>query len=205
MAPSAARTDTVERIVIENCAIATVDADDTEYASGHVVVAGNRIESVGAGKAPEGLTNVVRRIDGTGHLVTPGLVNTHHHFYQWITRGLATDHNLFDWLVALYPTWARIDEPMVRAAAQGSLAMMARGGVTTAMDHHYVHPRGSGDLSGAIIGAARETGVRFTLARGSMDRGKSDGGLPPDFAVESLEGALAGTEETIDTTPPSTR
>ncbi|MFJ2443679.1 MULTISPECIES: 8-oxoguanine deaminase [unclassified Streptomyces] len=187
------------RIVIENCAIATVDAHDTEYATGHVVVAGNRIESVGAGAAPAGLENVVRRIDGTGHLVTPGLVNTHHHFYQWITRGLATDHNLFDWLVALYPTWARIDEPMVRAAAQGSLAMMARGGVTTAMDHHYVFPRGSGDLSGAIIGAAAEMGVRFTLARGSMDRGESDGGLPPDFAVESLDGALAATEETVDT------
>ncbi|WP_405984388.1 8-oxoguanine deaminase [Streptomyces sp. NBC_00872] len=186
------------RIVIENCAIATVDAHDTEYASGHVVVADNRIESVGAGRAPAALERVVRRIDGTGHLVTPGLVNTHHHFYQWITRGLATDHNLFDWLVALYPVWARIDEPMVRAAARGSLAMMARGGVTTAMDHHYVYPRGTGDLSGAIIGAAAETGVRFTLARGSMDRGASDGGLPPDFAVESLDSALAATEETVD-------
>jgi cytosine/adenosine deaminase-related metal-dependent hydrolase len=186
------------RIVIENCAVATVDADDTEYASGHVVVAGRRIESVGPGPAPDGLTDVVRVIDGTGHLLTPGLVNTHHHFYQWITRGLATDHNLFDWLVALYPTWARIDEPMVRAAAQGSLAMMARGGVTTATDHHYVHPRGAGDLSGAIVGAAAETGVRFTLARGSMDRGASDGGLPPDFAVESLDEALAATEETVD-------
>lgn len=186
------------RIVIENCAIATVDANDTEYASGYVVVADNLIESVGAGRAPAGLENVVRRVDGTGHLVTPGLVNTHHHFYQWITRGLATDHNLFNWLVALYPTWARIDESMARAAAQGSLAMMARGGVTTAMDHHYVYPRGAGDLSGAIIGAASETGVRFTLARGSMDRGESDGGLPPDFAVESLEGALAATEATVD-------
>ncbi|GAA1366238.1 8-oxoguanine deaminase [Streptomyces beijiangensis] len=186
------------RIVIENVAIATVDAQDTEYASGHVVVAGNRIESVGAGKAPEGLENVVRRIDGTGHLVTPGLVNTHHHFYQWITRGLATDHNLFNWLVALYPTWARIDEPMARSAAQGSLAMMARGGVTTAMDHHYVFPKDSGDLSSAIIGAASEMGVRFTLARGSMDRSEKDGGLPPDFAVETLEGALASTEATID-------
>jgi cytosine/adenosine deaminase-related metal-dependent hydrolase len=186
------------RIVIENCSIATVDANDTEYASGHIVVADNRIESVGAGKAPAGLENVARRVDGTGHLVTPGLVNTHHHFYQWITRGLATDHNLFNWLVALYPTWARIDEPMVRSAARGSLAMMARGGVTTAMDHHYVYPQGSGDLSGAIIGAASDMGVRFTLARGSMDRGKSDGGLPPDFAVESLEGALAATEATID-------
>ncbi|MFF3155558.1 8-oxoguanine deaminase [Streptomyces sp. NPDC057910] len=194
MAPSAAP----QRIVIENCAIATVDANDTEYASGYLVVADNKIESIGAGQAPKGLENVVRRIDGTGHLVTPGLVNTHHHFYQWITRGLATDHNLFNWLVALYPTWARIDEQMGRVAAQGSLAMMARGGVTTAMDHHYVYPQNSGDLSGAIIGAASEMGVRFTLARGSMDRSVKDGGLPPDFAVETLDGALAATAATVD-------
>ncbi|MEU9582221.1 8-oxoguanine deaminase [Streptomyces werraensis] len=193
------------RTVIENCAIATVDANDTEHAAGHLVLAGDRIESLGPGPAPEGLENVARRIDATGHLATPGLVNTHHHFYQWLTRGLATDHNLFDWLVALYPTWARIDEAMVHAAAQGSLAMMARGGVTTAMDHHYVFPRGSGDLSGAIVTAARDMGVRFTLARGSMDRGESDGGLPPDFAVETLDDALAATEETVrrhhDTSP----
>ncbi|RMI91857.1 8-oxoguanine deaminase [Streptomyces sp. ZS0098] len=193
------------RTVIENCAIATVDANDTEHAGGHLVLAGDRIESLGPGPAPEGLENVARRIDAAGHLATPGLVNTHHHFYQWLTRGLATDHNLFDWLVALYPTWARIDEAMVQAAAQGSLAMMARGGVTTAMDHHYVFPRGSGDLSGAIITAARDMGVRFTLARGSMDRGESDGGLPPDFAVETLDDALAATEETVrrhhDTAP----
>ncbi|MEU1944695.1 MULTISPECIES: 8-oxoguanine deaminase [unclassified Streptomyces] len=188
----------MHRIVIENCAVATVDAQDTEYASGHVVVAGNRIESVGEGRAPRGLEDVVRRIDGTGHLVTPGLVNTHHHFYQWLTRGLAQDSNLFDWLVALYPVWARIDEPMVHAAARGSLAMMVRGGVTTAMDHHYVFPRGSGDLLGAEIRAAGELGVRFTAARGSMDLGASAGGLPPDFAVESTEDALAATERAIN-------
>ncbi|GGO44347.1 8-oxoguanine deaminase [Streptomyces daqingensis] len=190
---------TTERVVIENCAVATVDAHDTEHAAGHVVVAGNRIESVGAGAAPEGLTGVVRRVDGTGHLVTPGLVNTHHHFYQWLTRGLAQDANLFDWLVALYPTWARIDEEMVYAAARGSLGMMARGGVTTAMDHHYVFPRGAGDLLGAEIRAARELGVRFNPTRGSMDLGESDGGLPPDFAVETTDGALAATEEAVDT------
>ncbi|GAA2729108.1 8-oxoguanine deaminase [Streptomyces nogalater] len=193
MGPSAA-----QRVVIENCAIATVDAGDTEYAFGYLVLAGNRIEAVGAGEAPRTLENVVRRIDGRGHLATPGLVNTHHHFYQWITRGLATDHNLFDWLVALYPVWARIDERMTYTAAQGSLAMMARGGVTTAMDHHYVYPRGSGDLSGSIIRAAAEMGVRFTLARGSMDRGEKDGGLPPDFAVETLQDALRATEETVE-------
>ena len=191
--------DRTERIVIESCAVATVDAHGTEHDRGHVVVAGNRIESVGAGSAPAGLGNVVRRVDGTGHLVTPGLVNTHHHFYQWLTRGLAQNANLFDWLVALYPIWARIDEDMVRAAARGSLGMMVRGGVTTAMDHHYVFPRGSGDLLGAEIGAARDLGVRFNPTRGSMDLGASDGGLPPDFAVESTDDALAATEEAIDT------
>ncbi len=187
------------RIVIENCAVATVDAGDTEFASGHIVVADNRIESVGAGPAPTALENVVRRIDGTGHLATPGLVNTHHHFYQWLTRGLAQNANLFQWLVALYPTWSRIDEDMVYEAARGSLAMMARGGVTTAMDHHYVFPQGTGDLLGAEIRAARELGVRFSPTRGSMDRGEKDGGLPPDFAVETTEAALAATEEAVDT------
>ncbi|SDO51017.1 Cytosine/adenosine deaminase [Actinacidiphila guanduensis] len=189
----------VPRTVIENCAVAVVDAVGTEYARGHIVVAGQVIESVGPGPAPKDLEHVVRRVDGTGHLATPGLVNTHHHFYQWLTRGLAQDSNLFDWLVELYPTWARIDEPMVHAAASGSLAVMARGGVTTAMDHHYVFPRGAGDLLGAEIRAAAELGVRFTAARGSMDRGASDGGLPPDFAVESTEEALRATEEAVDT------
>ncbi|MDB1089220.1 8-oxoguanine deaminase [Streptomyces sp. ACA25] len=187
-----------QRLVIENCALATVDAHDTEYPAGHVVVAGSRIETVGPGPAPAGLTGVTRRIDGTGHLATPGLINTHHHFYQWLTRGLAQDAHLFDWLVALYPTWSRIDEPMVHAAAQGSLAMMARGGVTTAADHHYIFPRGAGDLVGAEVRAAAELGVRLTLARGSMDRGTSEGGLPPDFAVETTEGALLATEQAID-------
>ncbi|MDT0305763.1 8-oxoguanine deaminase [Streptomyces sp. DSM 44917] len=188
---------TARRIVIENCAIATVDAEGTEHAEGHLVVAGNRIESVGPGPAPRDLPGVARRVDAAGHLATPGLVNTHHHFYQWLTRGLAQNCNLFDWLVTLYPIWARIDEPMVHAAARGSLAMMARGGVTTAMDHHYVFPRGAGDLLGAEIRAARELGVRFTATRGSMDRGASDGGLPPDFAVETTEEALAASERAV--------
>ncbi|MGK5638982.1 8-oxoguanine deaminase [Streptomyces sp. URMC 126] len=187
------------RTVIENCALATVDAHDTEHATGHLVIADEHIESVGPGPAPDGLTGVVRRVDATGHLATPGLVNTHHHFYQWLTRGLAQDAVLFDWLKALYPVWARIDEPMVYEAARASLAMMVRGGVTTAADHHYVFPRGAGDLLGAEIRAARELGVRFHPTRGSMDLGASDGGLPPDFAVETLDAALAATEEAIDT------
>jgi len=192
------------RIVIENCAVATVDAAGTEYASGHVVVAGNVIESVGPGPAPavEGgddpaVEAVTRRIDGTGHLVTPPGQHPPP-FLPVAHPRLAQNSNLFDWLVELYPTWARIDEPMVYAAASGSLAMMARGGSPPAMDHHYVFPRGSGDLLGAEIRAAAELGVRFT-ATAVRWTGQSDGGLPPDFAVETTEAALLATEAAIDT------
>ncbi|MEV7928053.1 8-oxoguanine deaminase [Kitasatospora sp. NPDC088779] len=188
-----------QRIVIENVAIATVDADDTEYARGHVVILGNTIESVGDGPAPQWLDNVVRRINGEGHLITPGLVNTHHHFYQWITRGLAQNDILFDWLVALYPTWARIDEKLVHAASQGSAAALLKSGCTTASDHHYVFPKDGGDVLGASIEAVRELGLRFTALRGSMDRGKKDGGLPPDHAVEELDDILTASEAAVDT------
>ncbi|MCU7821810.1 8-oxoguanine deaminase [Kitasatospora sp. DSM 101779] len=187
-----------QRIVIENVAIATVDADDTEHARGHVVILGNRIESVGNGPAPQWLDNVVRRINGEGHLVTPGLVNTHHHFYQWITRGLAQDSILFDWLVALYPTWARIDEKLVHAATQGSAAALLKSGCTTASDHHYVFPQGGGDVLGASIEGVQELGLRFTALRGSMDRSKKDGGLPPDHAVERTEDILIASEAAVD-------
>ncbi|MFD8751846.1 8-oxoguanine deaminase [Kitasatospora sp. NPDC059577] len=187
-----------QRIVIENVAIATVDANDTEYARGHVVILGNTIEAVGDGPAPAWLDNVVRRINGEGHLVTPGLVNTHHHFYQWITRGLAQDDILFDWLVALYPTWARIDDKLVHAASQGSAAALLKSGCTTASDHHYVFPKDGGDILGASIEAVRELGLRFTALRGSMDRSKKDGGLPPDHAVEELDDILAASEAAVD-------
>ncbi|MFG2818287.1 8-oxoguanine deaminase [Kitasatospora sp. NPDC048365] len=187
-----------QRIVIENVAVATVDANDTEYARGHVVILGNTIESVGDGPAPAWLDNVVRRINGEGHLVTPGLVNTHHHFYQWITRGLAQDNILFDWLVALYPTWAQIDDKLVHAASLGSAAALLKSGCTTASDHHYVFPQGGGDVLGASIEAVQQLGMRFTALRGSMDRSKKDGGLPPDHAVEKTEDILIASEAAVD-------
>jgi len=193
-------TAMAERLVIENATVATVDVADTEFPTGHVVVEGNWIVAVGAGAAPSYTDDVaVRRIDGSGHLVTPGLVNTHHHFYQWVTRGLAQDATLFDWLVALYPTWSRIDEDVVYAAARGSISSLLLSGCTAAADHHYVFPRGAGDLLGAEIRAARELGLRFHPTRGSMDRGVSDGGLPPDFAVESIEAILDATAQAVDT------
>nr|WP_225726225.1 MULTISPECIES: 8-oxoguanine deaminase [unclassified Nocardia] len=183
-------------LVIDGCAVATVDAAGTEYRNGHVVVHGNRIGAVGAGPAPE--FRGVRRVDGTGCLLTPGLVNTHHHLYQWITRGLAADDSLFGWLTTLYPIWAGIDEDAVRIAAIGALATLARTGCTTTTDHHYLFPRDGGDLLGAEISAAAEVGLRFQPCRGSMDLGQGTGGLPPDEVVESLDTVLAACAAAID-------
>ena len=186
------------RTVIENAAIATVDGGEeagTEYASGHVVVNDNVIEAVGAGTAPG---DADRRVDASGCLVTPGFVNTHHHLYQWATRGYAQQATLFEWLTELYPVWAGIDEEITHAAAVAGLARLARTGCTTAADHHYVIPRDGGDVFGATIEAASQVGVRLHGIRGSMDRGESHGGLPPDDIVETLDGALDGTAEAID-------
>ncbi|WP_405178491.1 8-oxoguanine deaminase [Nocardia sp. NBC_01377] len=181
-------------LVIDGCAIATVDAAGTEYRTGHVVVHGNRIGAVGAGPAP--ITDAPR-IDGGGCLLTPGLVNTHHHLYQWITRGLAADSTLFEWLTTLYPVWAGIDEESVRIAATGALAALARTGCTTTTDHHYVFPSAGGDLLGAEIAAAADVGLRFHPCRGSMDLGASSGGLPPDDVVESLDAILVASADAI--------
>ncbi|WP_280254183.1 amidohydrolase family protein, partial [Nocardia abscessus] len=182
--------------VIADCAVATVDAHGTEYDRGYVVVRGNRIDAVGAGDAPE-LDPDARRVDGHGCLLTPGLVNTHHHLYQWITRGLATDHTLFEWLTTLYPAWAGIDEDGVRVAATGALAALARTGCTTTTDHHYVFPRDGGDPLAAEIAAAAQVGLRFHPCRGSMDLGVSAGGLPPDHLVERLDDILAASAEAV--------
>jgi cytosine/adenosine deaminase-related metal-dependent hydrolase len=182
-------------LVVQNAAIATVDAAGTEYETGHVVVENGRITAAGPGPAPR--TEGANVIDGTGCLVTPGLVNTHHHLYQWITRGLAQDAALFGWLVELYPIWARLTEDTLGAAARGGLAWLAKTGCTTSADHHYVFPRGGGDLLGAEIEAARQIGLRFQPTRGSMDRGVSDGGLPPDEVVERLDDILAASQDAI--------
>ncbi|HEY4461931.1 MAG TPA: 8-oxoguanine deaminase [Streptosporangiaceae bacterium] len=187
------------RIIIDGAHVATMNATGAEFASGHVVVEDQRIVAAGPGTAP-GYADTVptERVAGAGHVLTPGLVNTHHHFYQWLTRGLAQESNLFEWLKTLYPVWARIDEPMVYAAARASITALLTSGCTTAADHHYVFPAGAGDLIGAEIRAARELGIRIQAARGSMDLGASRGGLPPDFAVEDTDTALAGTERAID-------
>ncbi|CAN5646217.1 8-oxoguanine deaminase [soil metagenome] len=186
-------------IVIEGCAIATMDPADTEHVSGHIAIDGNRIAEVGSGPAPDPPPGgEVTRIDGSGCLATPGLVNCHHHLYQWLTRGMAQDANLFDWLVALYPVWAQLDDEMEAVAARAGLVALAASGCSTSADHHYVFPAAGGPLLEASIAAAAEAGLRFHPCRGSMDLGRSSGGLPPDEVVEDTDRALAATASAID-------
>ena len=148
------------------------------------------VEAVGDGERPA----ADETVDLGGALVTPGLVNTHHHLYQTLTRARAQQATLFEWLRELYPVWARIDAEAEYAAARTGLAELALSGSTTVFDHHYVFPRGVSGLIEAEVQAARELGVRIVASRGSMDLGESDGGLPPDSVVEELDAVLADTE-----------
>lgn len=184
--------------LIEGGHVVTVDATGTEHARGYVAIDGARISAVGAGRAPAELVEAATaRYDAAGCLVTPGLINTHHHLYQWLTRGWAQDAILFDWLVALYPTWSRINADTAGAAAAGAMAVLAKSGCTTVADHHYIFPRGSGDIVGSIAHEAGELGLRLHATRGSMDLGRSQGGLPPDFAVETTAQALQATADAV--------
>jgi cytosine/adenosine deaminase-related metal-dependent hydrolase len=186
----------VTALVIEGCSIVTVDDRRTEIDDGHIIIEDDVITGVGAGEA--GITGGAEVIDGRGMLATPGLVNCHHHLYQWLTRGLAQEADLFEWLTALYPVWAHIDEDMEHAAAAAGLAALALSGCSTTTDHHYVFPSGRGDLLAAEIEAARRVGVRFHACRGSMDLGQSRGGLPPDEVTEPTQKILNATADAID-------
>ncbi|WP_439591269.1 8-oxoguanine deaminase [Microbacterium sp.] len=186
------------RTIIEGGHVATVDSAGSEHDGGHVVIDDGIITAVGAGRAPEELRAGAEIVDATGCLVTPGLVNTHHHLYQWLTRGYAQDSILFDWLTSLYPLWSRIDAGLTGVGAAGAMAVLARSGCTTVGDHHYIFPQGSGDIVGAIVDSASRVGVRLHATRGSMDLGASQGGLPPDFAVETTAAALAASQEAVE-------
>ncbi len=176
--------------------VATLDEDRTEVPGGWVAVRDGRVVAVGPpGREPE----AARTLRADGCLVTPGLVNTHHHIYQNLTRAFrpATRSNLFGWLTALYPIWGRLDEEAAYVSAWVGLAELALGGCTTSTDHLYVHPRGAGDLISAEVGAARELGVRFHPTRGSMSRSQKDGGLPPDDVVQDDDEILSDSERLV--------
>ncbi len=178
------------RTLYANGWVVTMDDDATEHRDGWVLVDGAVIVETGAGVEPEH----DERVDLGGAVVTPGLVNTHHHLYQTLTRARAQQADLFTWLRELYPVWARIDAEAEYAAARTGLAELALSGCTTVFDHHYVFPRGRDGILEAEVQAARELGVRLVASRGSMDLGVSDGGLPPDELVEEIDAVLAETE-----------
>jgi cytosine/adenosine deaminase-related metal-dependent hydrolase len=174
--------------VLTNAHVVTMDDGGTEVAGGWIRIEDGFVAEVGAGEPPESGENL------DGAIVTPALVNTHHHLYQTLTRARAQQADLFSWLKELYPVWARLDEEAEYAAARTGLAELALSGCGTVFDHHYVFPRGRDGLIEAELRAARELGVRLVASRGSMDLGESDGGLPPDELVEKLDDVLADTE-----------
>ncbi len=173
--------------------IVTCDDAGTEHPDGWVLVEDGFVAAVGAGEEPEADT----RESLAGAIVTPGLVNTHHHLFQTLTRARAQEADLFSWLRELYPTWANIDAEAEHAAARTGLAELALSGCTTVFDHHYVFPRGRKGMIEAEIEAAQEIGVRIVASRGSMDLGESQGGLPPDELVEDVDSVLADTERLV--------
>jgi cytosine/adenosine deaminase-related metal-dependent hydrolase len=177
--------------------LATMDSGRRELAGGWVAIDGGLITAVGASMEPEPTAS--QTIDAGECLVTPGLVNTHHHLFQNLTRAYPpmTDKPLFGWLQSLYPLWRAIDEEAVHASAFVGLAELALSGCTTSTDHLYLHPRNAGDLLSAEIAAATDLGVRFHPTRGSMSLSEKDGGLPPDEVVGDDDEILAACEAAV--------
>jgi cytosine/adenosine deaminase-related metal-dependent hydrolase len=167
-----------------------MDDGGVEHEDGWVLIDAGLVAAVGGGDQPE----ADERIDVGGAVVAPGLVNTHHHLYQTLTRARAQEADLFTWLQTLYPIWAGIDAESEYAAARTGMAELALSGCSTVFDHHYVFPRGETGLAEALLEAEKSIGVRLVFGRGSMDLGQSDGGLPPDSLVEDLDTILAETE-----------
>ena len=176
--------------------VVTMDAGRREIRGGGVYVEGRAIAAVGTTAELPATADEV--IDLAGHVVLPGLVNTHHHMFQTLTRAMpgAQDADLFAWLKALYPVWARMTPGMIRVSTQTAIAELLLSGCTTTSDHLYVFPNGA-RLDDAIE-AASATGIRFHATRGSMSVGESRGGLPPDALVEDEDAILADTRRVIE-------
>ncbi len=194
--------------VIRNATLlATMDAQRRAIADGALVIEGNQIAWVGATAelAPAVLATADTVIDARGRVVLPGLVNTHHHFYQTLTRAIpaAQDAVLFDWLKTLYPIWAELTPDDVFASTQLALTELLLSGCTTSSDHHYLWPNGS--RLDDQFAAAETIGVRFHGARGSMSLGESQGGLPPDRVTEPEEAILRDCRRVVETFHDSSR
>jgi cytosine/adenosine deaminase-related metal-dependent hydrolase len=177
--------------------LVTMDENRQEIPAGGLFIRDGFIEQVAPTTAlPETADEV---LDASGQIVLPGLVNTHHHFYQTLTRVVpaAQDANLFNWLKTLYPIWARLTPEDIRVSTQTALAELALSGCTTAFDHLYLFPNGS--RLDDEIAAGQEVGLRMHLSRGSMSLGESQGGLPPDSVVEDEDAILRDSQRLVET------
>ena len=169
-------------LLVKNIAhLATFDGADREIKDGALLLRDNFIAQVGT-MAELGGVAADATLDLAGHIVLPGLVNTHHHMYQNLTRVMVQDDDLFVWLRTLYPVWARLDDAAIGVSARVAMAELMMSGCTTSSDHLYILPNDC--TVDAEIEAAQAMGLRFHAARGAMSRGESQGGLPPDSCVE---------------------
>ncbi len=166
-------------------------------ARGIVVEDGRIVETLARGAEPRAPVDAV--FDASRHVVLPGLVNAHHHFYQTLTRAhpAAINRELFGWLTALYPIWARLTPRELRLAARLALVELLLSGCTTAADHHYLYPAGLEHAVDIEVEEARALGVRMTVTRGAMNRSQKDGGLPPDTVVQDADAILADSERVL--------
>lgn len=188
----------MKSLLVKNAEVlVTMDAGRREIARGGLYVEDNRIVAVGTSDTLPATADEV--LDLTGHVVIPGLVNTHHHMYQSLTRAIpaAQDGELFNWLTNLYPVWANLTPEMIRVSTQTAMAELLLSGCTTSSDHLYIYPNGC-KLDHSIEAAA-EIGMRFHASRGSMSVGQSQGGLPPDRVVEREDDILKDTQRLIET------
>ena len=167
-------------------------------AGGGIVIDGREIsELVPAGKTP---SVPCTEFDASSHVILPGLVNTHHHFYQTLTRALtpALGKELFDWLKALYPVWSGLDPEGLAVATELALTELLLSGCTTTSDHHYLYPKGLENAVDIQVEVAAKIGMRVTLTRGSMDLSQKDGGLPPDSVVQKTDEILTDSERVVN-------
>jgi cytosine/adenosine deaminase-related metal-dependent hydrolase len=183
-------------LLVKNAYIVTLDDHQREIPDGGLFIRDGFIESIGQAQDLPPTADEI--LDLKGHVVLPGLVNTHHHFYQTLTRAVpaAQDANLFNWLKTLYPIWAKLQPDDIFTSTQTALSELALSGCTTASDHLYLFPNGS--KLDDVIHAALEVGVRLHASRGSMSLGESKGGLPPDSVVDTEENILKDSQRVIE-------
>ena len=189
---------TADLLIHNALLIATVDNARREIPGGWIAITNGLITGVGSSVDPA--PDAREKRDASGCLVTPGLINTHHHLYQNLTRAYPpmTSSPLFGWLQTLYPLWRILNEESVYASAWVGLAELALSGCTTSTDHLYLHPRGGGDLLTAEITAAQNLGMRFHPTRGSMSLSQKDGGLPPDDVVQEDDEILSQCRDAVE-------